>query len=206
MSRFCFDYLKSMMDEVNHNFSVLCVISEPEYIDICKEFGFDFYMAENNPLGAKINKGIKHALKFDWDYLMIMNSDTVIKSELFHAYDPYLKSHHDFFGVNKVTFVNFKTSEAIDYVYEFSILGCGKMIRREVVEAMAGNLYRPELNKCLDDTMMDNVLHATKVGGKIVKYDGQLVYDIKSDINIHPWEKFAERGKKVENELCYKAA
>jgi hypothetical protein len=38
-----------------------------------------------------------------------------------------------------------------------------------------------------------------------VGYEGQLVYDLKSDVNIHPWSKFAERGVKVNNELCSKA-
>jgi len=204
VTRFCFDKLKELIAAIEHEVNVLCVISEPEYAEVCESYGFNCVAYKNDPLGEKINFGIKHALEhYQFDYLMMMNSDSVIKPELFKVYEPYFKKGELFFGVNKVTFVNFYTDEAQDYVYEFSIIGPGKMIHRNVVEEMRGNIYKP-LNKCLDDTLMDNVLKIAKVGGKIIKYEGQLVYDIKSEVNIHPWEKF--NGKKVENELCCKVA
>lgn len=205
VTRFCFERLQEMIVSTEHTFNVLCVISEPEYIQICESFGFDWVSCDNNPLGNKINHGIKHALKmFEFDYLMMMNSDSVIKSELFKFYEPLFKIKHPFFGVNKVTFVNFYTDEAKDFTYEFSIIGPAKCIHYDVVEKLNGNLYRSELNRCLDDTMMDRLMH-NKIGGKIVKYEGQLVYDIKSDVNIHGWDKFVTKGKTVENELlCYK--
>ncbi len=191
-----------MINEIEHEVNVLCVISEPEYIKICESYGFNWVAQKNEPVGSKINFGIKYALRYyKFDYLMMMNSDSVIKSELFNIYKPLIESEHKFFGVNKVTFVNFYNDEAKDFVYEFSIIGPAKMIHRNLVEQMKGELY-PNLNRCLDDGMMQNVFNVTKVGGKIVKYEGQLVYDIKSDVNIHPYEKF--NGKKVENELCSK--
>ncbi len=191
-----------MISAIDHDVNVLCVISETSYVEMCEEFGFNCVAYKNDPVGEKINFGIKHALEYyQFDYLMMMNSDSVIKPELFKVYQSYMNELEPFFGVNKVTFVNFYTNEAQDYLYEFSIIGPGKMIHRSVVEKMGGDIYRP-LNKCLDDTLMDNILKVAKVGGKIVSYDGQLVYDVKSDVNIHPWEKF--KGKQVENELCCK--
>lgn len=204
VTRFCFERLREMIENVNHDFSVLCVISEEPYKFMCDEFGFNWVMASNENLGGKINFGIRYALQFyKWDYLMMMNSDSVVKPGLFEVYKPYLASGQKFFGVNKVTFVNFGTDEAKDFTYELSIIGPGKMIHRSVVQEMKGNCYR-ELNRCLDDTLMDNIMRVCKVGGRIVEYPGQLVYDIKSEVNIHPWEKF--NGKKVENELCSKVA
>jgi hypothetical protein len=200
VTKFCFEHLREMIVSTKHDFNVLCVISEPEYIEICESFGFDWVACDNNPLGNKINHGIKHALAhFEFDYLMMMNSDSIIKPELFDFYEPLFKNQHPFFGVNKVTFVNFKTKEAKDFVYEFSIIGPGKCIHYDVVSKLRGNLYRAELNRCLDDTMMEVLTH-NKVGGKIVEYSGQLVYDVKSEVNIHPWEKFEAKGKKVELE------
>lgn len=197
VTKFCFAKLKELISSTDHQISVLCVISEDEYVDICDEHGFQWLYFSNENLGDKINAGIKHALQFfDFDYLMMMNSDSVIKPELFEVYKPYFEREENFFGVNKVTFVNFYTNEAKDYLYEFSIIGPGKMIHRSIVERMNGKLY-PSLNRCLDDNMMQNIFRATKIGGKIVDYDGQLVYDIKSDVNIHPWEKF-KNAKNVE--------
>jgi hypothetical protein len=205
VTRFCFEHLQEMIKAIPHDVNVLCVISEPEYSKMCDEFGFNHVSFSNENVGAKINFGIKYAMEYyQWDYLMMMNSDSVIKPELFEVYKPLLEAKEKFFGVNRVTFVNFYTDEAVDFTYTFSIIGPGKMIHRSVVEQMGGNCYK-HLNRCLDDTLMDNILKVCKVGGKILDYKGQLVYDIKSDVNIHPWEKF-KNGKKVENELCCKVA
>jgi hypothetical protein len=181
------------MSESKHDYKVTCVISEREYIDVCHDYGFNYVYAFNNPLGAKINIGIKETLKTSYDYLMIMNSDNVVKSELI---DTWYKFDEPFFGVNRVTYVNFETKDAVDFTYDFSVLGVAKMIRRDFAEH--ANLYRPDLNRCLDDTMMDRMI---KFGAfpKIIKYDGQLCYDFKSETNIHKWDEFKDRGTKV----CY---
>lgn len=199
VTKFCFDGLKKLIAESKHDFRVLCVISESEYIKVCDEYGFNWIYADNNPLGEKINKGIKRALEFKgWDYLMMMNSDDVIKAKLVdEVYQPFFESKEKFFGISSVTYVNFYTKEARQFDYEYSVLGIGKCIRRDVVDMMKGNLYRPELNKCLDDTMMDNLMRQ-KVYPRMVRYEGMLAMDFKSDVNIWPWEKFKDRGKVVE--------
>lgn len=202
VTQFCFDKLLKMIAESKHDIRVLCVISESEYIKVCEDYGFDFVTFDNNPLGAKINHGIKAALFFEWDYLMMMNSDDVIKAELIDRYyDEYFTMKHPFFGIDKVTYVKFGTTEAREFSYDYSVLGIGKCIRRDVVELAfknLGQLYRPDLNKCLDDTMMDNLMKL-KVYPRMVKYEGMLAMDFKSEVNIWPWEKFKDRGKVV----CY---
>ncbi len=202
VTKFCFGELKKLISESKHEISVLCVISEPEYIDVCEDFGFNWVAAPNNPLGGKINKGIKVALKYQWDYLMMMNSDNVIKVKLIDdVYQPFFDSNEKFFGIDKVTYINFYTNEAREFSYEYSVLGIGKCIRRDVVEQLGGALYRHELNKCLDDTMMDNLMKA-KVFPRMVRYEGMLAMDFKSEVNIWPWEKFKDKGKPV----CYSPA
>lgn len=174
------------------------MISESEYIKTCDDYGFSWVYADNFPLGAKINKGIKRALEYKWDYLMMMNSDDVIKPELIdNYYDSFFESGEKFFGINRVTYVKFGTTEAREFTYEYSVLGIGKCIRRDVVEQLKGELYTPHLNKCLDDTMLDNLLKI-KVFPRMVQYEGQLAMDFKSDVNIWPWEHFEKKGKPVE--------
>jgi hypothetical protein len=198
VTKFCFDELKKLIAESKHELKVLCVISEDDYIKVCEDYGFNWIYADNNPLGEKINKGIRHALKSKWDYLMMMNSDSVIKTKLIdEVYQSFFENKDSFFGVSSVTYVNFHTKEARLFEYEYSVLGVGKCIRRDVVELLNGSLYRSELNKCLDDTMIDNLMKV-KVFPKIVRYTGMLAMDFKSEVNIWPWEKFKDRGKVVE--------
>lgn len=202
VTRFCFEGLKKLMLEADHELSVTCIISEKYYETVCIAYGFDYLYAENNPLGEKINKGIKHALKFQWDYLMIMNSDDIIKAELLNKYyQPFFESLNPYFGIDKVTYVNFETKEAREIKYDFTVLGIGKCIRRDVVEQFKGNLYEPQRNKGLDDSMMDRMIYA-KISPTFVQYEGQLAMDFKSETNIWPWEHFQNKGKVV----CYKAA
>ncbi len=203
VTKFCFDELKKLIAETKHEMRVLCVLSESEYIPVCDSYGFNWIYADNKPLGGKINKGIKRALEFKgWDYLMMMNSDDVVKPELLDKwYKSFFESEEKFFGISKVTYVNFYTNEAREIDYELSVLGIGKCIRRDVVEKLGGNLYPQELNRCLDDNMFD-IMVQSGVFPKKVKYEGMLAMDFKSETNIWPWEKFKDKGK----EVCYSPA
>lgn len=200
MTKFCFDGLVELIQKTKHELKVTCVISEEYYEEVCKGYGFDFVYTENDPLGAKINAGIAHAMQNEFDYLMMMNSDDIIKAELLDKYyEPFFESLNPFFGIEKVTYVNFYTKEAREYRYGFSILGIAKCIRRDVVERVRGKLYNPERNRCLDDGMMDRMIDL-KVFPTIVPYEGMLAMDFKSETNIWPWEKFKNKGV----EVCYK--
>jgi hypothetical protein len=200
VTRFCFEGVKRLQKESKHTIDVSCVISEPEYIEMCSEFGFNWTYEKNDPLGEKMNLGIASTLKYEYDYLMVMNSDNEIETELIDKfYDPFFEKLTPYFGIDRVTYVNWGTTEARDFKYEFTILGIGKCIHRSVVERLRGKLYRPTLNKCLDHTMMD-IMIQNRVFPVIVKYEGQLAKDFKSEVNIWPWERFKNRGTKV----CYK--
>jgi hypothetical protein len=216
ITRFCFQKLKKLIAETQHELGVLCVISETEYIEMCTEFGFTWIYAENNPLGDKINQGLRVALDFKPDYIMIMNSDSVVKAELLDKwYKPHFENREEFFGVDTVTYLDSVTGEARRMFYDFTILGVAKMIRADIVQRCLkclGEVYRKELNKCLDNTMMDNMMRiesidhpGKRISPKMIKYKGQLVFDVKSEVNIWPWKAFEKKGEKVESELCYKA-
>ncbi len=185
-----------MIECSKHEIGVTCVISEDYYEAICFKYGFEWIHADNDPLGAKINTGIKKALKHEFDYLMMMNSDDVIDHRLIdEVYEPFFDK--PFFGIDRVTYVNFYTGEAVNMEYKFSCLGIGKMISRDLVEKMKGDLYPPELNRCLDDNMMDRVIRSQGIMPKFVKYEGQIAWDFKSETNIWPWDKFKDK-KRVE--------
>lgn len=201
VTKFCFDELEKLIAQSEHEIEVSCVLSEPEYIPICQERGFNWTFELNQPVGKKINTGIKSTLKYKYDYLMIMNSDDVIKVDLIDKYyKPFFESLNPFFGIDKVTYVNFYTNEAREFKYEYSVLGIGKCIHKNVVTSMNGELYRSDRNNGLDDSMMDNLIR-TGVFPTFVKYEGQLAMDFKSDVNIWPWEHFKDKGTAV----CYKA-
>ncbi len=198
VTKFCFEKLVRMITESKHEISVLCVISEEEYKATCEEFGFRWIWAENDPLGEKINKGIKESLSDKYDYLMMMNSDDVIDVKLIDFYyQTFFDSKIPFFGINRVTYVNFSTLEARDFKYDYSVLGIGKCIRRDVVEQFKGEIYQGHRNKGLDDGMMDKLM-CDGILPVMVEYIGQLAWDFKSETNIWPWSHFKDKGKEVD--------
>jgi hypothetical protein len=200
VTEFCFEGVKRLQAESKHEIEVSCVLSEPEFIEMCDRFKFNWVFSENLPLGNKMNQGIKSTLKFKYDYLMVMNSDNVIKTELIdEVYTPFFESLNPYFGIDKVTYVNWKTKEAKEIKYNMTVLGIGKMIHRSVVDKMRGDLYPPPLNRCLDNNMMDRLI-AARVSPTFVQYEGMLAMDFKSEVNIWPWEQFANKGKTV----CYR--
>jgi glycosyltransferase involved in cell wall biosynthesis len=208
ITTFCFKELKRLIEEVQeHTFNVLCVISEDEFVPICESFGFKWLMFPNDPLGKKINAGCLMALTEEPDYLMTMNSDSVVKKELFDYYRPYFEKKEQYFGVDRVTFVDSVSGEGKDYTYDFTILGVAKCMRADIVAECfkaLGCLYPNNQNRGLDNKMMDNLIKI-KVTPKMVPYEGQLVFDVKSEVNIWPYEHFKNRGTVVKPELCYKA-
>ncbi len=198
VTRFCFDGMLRLIAESKHEIDVTCVLSEAEFTFMCDEYGFEWVFEENIPVGNKINTGIRATLRHEYDYLMMMNSDDVVKTELIDKYyDPFFESLNPYFGVDKVTYVNFGTKEAREFKYDYSVLGIAKMVRRDIVDTFKGNLYNERLSKGLDDHFMDRMI-SIKVYPTFVQYEGQLAMDFKSDVNIWSWDHFKNRGKIVE--------
>lgn len=196
---FCFDGLDKLISESKHEIKVSCVLSDDTYIDVVEARGYDWVFSRNLPLGDKINAGVRSTLKFEYDYLMMMNSDNIVKSELIDkVYDPFFESMNPFFGIDRVTYVKFGTTEARNVTYDFSVLGIAKMISRETVDKFNGFIYEGSRSKGMDDSMMDKFIRA-KISPTFVKYEGDLAFDFKSEVNIHPWEKFVNKGEAV----CY---
>ena len=71
----------------------LAVISEDSMKPLCKKYGIDYVEHDNLPLGRKKNFGLTEAFKKDWDYLIELGSDDVLKTELLELYRPYFQSN-----------------------------------------------------------------------------------------------------------------
>lgn len=172
------------------------MISEEEYVPICKSFGFNFIPYKNNPLGEKINAGIKKALESEFDYLMIMNSDSMVNVKLIdELYNDALVNKKPFIGIRKIYFADSVSGEARVVEYDMpTVLGVAKMIRRDVCN---GNLYPSELNKGLDDNMMSGLIQK-KIYPTIIAYDEPLAVDVKSKTNIWSFDFFRDKGEAID--------
>jgi hypothetical protein len=156
------------------------VISEESMIPLCEKYGVQWVMHENLPLGRKKNFGLKEALKLDWDYLIEIGSDDLLKNEFLELYTPYFGTQ-DVIGMSNFCFMNSETLECRQYNSK-SAFGLGRAIRRRVIEKM-GILWRNDLSQGLDN----NSRFAMARNGfldKRIFCEKPLAIDIKSEENI----------------------
>jgi hypothetical protein len=120
------------------------VISEESMIPLCKKYGIDFVMHENEPVGRKKNFGLTYAMKKDFDYLIELGSDDVILNSFFDYYDPFLKAGDDYFVSNKLIFVDIymtdcRKYEALNGEYGRG-WGLGRCMSRRLLESFRGKV------------------------------------------------------------------
>ncbi len=113
------------------NLEVLVVISEEDYRSRCKRYDIPYTFFKNQSLGAKKNYGLEQALKFDWDYLIELNSDDVIKNELLDIYDTL---SDDYLALRNFCFLDSNTLELRQFESK-TAFGIGRRYSRKAVEA-----------------------------------------------------------------------
>lgn len=113
-------------------------------IPLCNKYGIKYIEHENRPLGRKKNAGLNAAMKLEWDYLIELGSDDIILDTIFDAYKPFMKRGEDFFGSNKMLFIDsimghtrFYQADEANYGWGW---GLGRAMSRKMVESMGGKI------------------------------------------------------------------
>lgn len=118
---------------------VLAVCTWEESAQICNEFGFHSVIAENRPLGAKFNTGLKHGIdNIPFDYVILFGDDDIINNDAWHYYSKAIRQKKHYCGFSGVYFWHPLTKEAIWFDYELrysknKLIGCGRMMSKEAV-------------------------------------------------------------------------
>ena len=128
ITRICFEGVKRL---AKFGVEPICIYSDKENEKLVKEFGFEGYYFDNDPLGKKLNFGLKKALESEWDYFTQIGSDDLISDKLFEIYERYFERKELAFGVNVVHFYNMLTGEAAEG-YSSYPFGCMRMLHRSV--------------------------------------------------------------------------
>lgn len=138
------EYVKSinrLTSIPDHTFELLAVVSpeDPDLHDIRDHLSTvtvntHLCYTKNSPLGLKKTIGAEMAKYMDWDYLLELNSDSMVNPEIFAFYKGCMDMGCKFWGLNNLWAVDFKTKETIfieDYNCGHSF-GSGQMLHRSV--------------------------------------------------------------------------
>jgi len=113
-------------------YEALVVISEESMIPLCEKYGIKWTFYKNEPLGEKKNHGLNEAMKLEWDYLLEIGSDDLIKDELIELYQP-LFGKFDYFGTKDAIIIDSETGRC-NRLKSDTTYGLGRCISRKVIE------------------------------------------------------------------------
>ena len=169
---------------------VLAVLSpEDKHIEANKKIIFDFercsaVLYKNNPLGEKMNEAVKWAYhNADFDYLMNLDSDGILHKGILDLYKPLFDAGSQFFGPDKVYFIDYKTKKI--RISKPNFWCSGRVISRKIIEKllkMGENLYYNEDNRGLDARSVEKVERLT-----LERFEHVKTNDIPYILDIKTW-------------------
>lgn len=175
------------------------VISEESMIPLCEKYKVEYCFYKNEPLGEKKNYGLAQACKKEFDYLVEIGSDDLLKDEWLTAFKPYFEK-----GKELITLSNFVYLNSEDGVCRrmttASTFGLGRAIKKSALEKMGYKLWNPVFSKGLDN----NSIFAMARKGILetrVKTEKPIAIDIKSETNIWKFNYLQGRDYTLEETL-----
>jgi hypothetical protein len=187
ITEICFMGIKRLQKVPGFQVEALAVISEESMIPLCDKYGVDWVMTANSPLGAKKNFGAKEALKHDFDYMIEIGSDDLLKSEALQVY----KWDAPVIGLMDFAIINTSNGGCKKVSSSISKFGAGRAIKRSVLESTKLWVDRKEygLDNC--STMM---LAKKGIMAHGIRCENPLAVALKSDVNL--WSYRSIPGRK----------
>ncbi len=134
ITEICFVGINRLRKNSRLPIETMCVISEESFIPLCEKYNIRWTFFENNPLGAKKNHGLNEAMKLDWDYLLEIGSDDLVKDELLELYEP-LMGKFELFGTKDAVIINSADGECRRLKSD-TTYGLGRCISRKALERL----------------------------------------------------------------------
>lgn len=182
ITEICFQGLSRLRNDGRFEISVFAVISEPEMIPLCEKYGVEYCTHENRPLAKKMNFGISKLKDKEFDYMIGLGSDDILKDGFLDLY-PFDKP---VMALKDFVMLNTETGDCRRLSHRDAGYGLGRAISREVLQKMDWSLYNDRLNNGLDN---NSEIKLAMNGFKTYRYanDEPMAIDLKSDENIWPF-------------------
>lgn len=163
----------------------------------------DYLYSNNSYLGQKLNDGIKHAMLYNFDYMMNCGSDDLLHPKIIQLYQKHIDSQTLLFGLNRVYFYHLNEEPLFfsDYNKPF-VVGAGRMIHKNVIKHIFdefGGLYSKDINRGMDtfSSLRMHELGYTELTINPGKFP--YVVDVKSKVNINTYGKILNTQKKKKH-------
>lgn len=135
---------------------ILCIVSRTEDADLLDSLNVPYTWHPNDYLGAKWNAGLLYAQDLEWDHIVTLGSDDVVKASLFDFY-----ARHDDQEViitDKIYFIDTLSGRAS--IISRARIGAGRRISRKIIERLNYKLWSDTLSQSLDCDSNGNINRA----------------------------------------------
>lgn len=186
ITEICFMGINRLRESGIHQIEAFAVISEEEMKPLCDQYGIEYCFYKNLPLGEKKNFGVSQLLKKDFDYMVEIGSDDLLKNEFLNLYpwDGPILSLRDFIIINSETGACRRLSAKV------TKNGLGRAISKEALSS--GKVWTDGKNRGMDGNSLFN-LGIRGFLEKSFPSEEPLAIDIKSKENLWPYSKIGEK-------------
>lgn len=136
ITELCFIGISRLRKNSRLPIETMAVISEESMIPLCEKYNINWTFHENNPLGKKKNHGLNEAMKLEWDYLLEIGSDDLVKDELIELYIPFM-GKHDLFGTKDAIIINSEDGQT-RRLRSDTCYGLGRCMSRKMLQLTYG--------------------------------------------------------------------
>jgi hypothetical protein len=137
-----------------------------------------------------------------------MGDDDLISNQAWEYYLPHLQNKEPYFGFNQIYFYNTKTTETVQFSYlergvsPHKLIGCGRMIRRDVVENASIYVHV----KCNKTTSIGPLYLQAGNGYNIPLYGAEFLQgmgklSIKGKPEVCLWRKDQDSGLDAQSDM-----
>ena len=180
------------------------VVSEDWAETLCKEFGYRFHRTDNDPLGRKMNEGLRQFVDEQHDFLLGLGSDDFIDPEFLEEYLPYFATR-PIFGLKEVYLIN-EANGMIKHVrVDQGCFGALRVIRWDLLQTAAYQgeryvgIWENKQQKVLDYVSSANIHQRTGHFVYPVRIETKL-FDLKNEVNINSFQQVAGERVRVSIE------
>ena len=203
----CLQGIKRLMKYDPKRFQVtpFFIVSESWAAQLLNKHKFAYIYHQNQPLGAKKNAGIRYAIEqYDFDYILEIGSDDLIRNEWLDMAEPYLNEQIPQLHPSNVFFADVRTAKTAEWTSQ-KIIGLGRFISRKAIQQAINKyeLWEPQGRRGMDTYSMLQ-LQRLGIGNKIINTQGEVfTLDLKSDVNINPMTNFSPTNKTFDEIISH---
>ena len=194
ITEICFMGIRRLQKIPGFQISAFSVISEPDMIPLCEKYGVDWCMHPNFPLGAKKNYGLSQAMKKDFDYLIELGSDDVLKDEVLQAY----KWGSPVVGLLDFILMDVRTGSCKLLSTHIPKFGAGRAFRKDV---LSEKLWNDGASRGMDNFSTFNLAKKGFMQSG-AKWEFPLAVSLKSETNIWNYRQMLGKRYPIEKALC----